>query len=818
MFQRNFCLGLLLLLPSLAVAQTVTEPGWTPLYSESSSNTAAVAIGPDGVVYWGPADGALVDEGRKPIRSRKPTGVGTGSVKTLHDTAGVSGLAFAGTQLHFTTSSTDNMQRLVPGQVAGVFAAGFPGADPDDPAGIEAVPTAWIGGSIVSANELLVPDSGSPDVLYAINGAGTARTLTADPVGTQTFVDVAVSPTLILIADRQNDAIFRMNSQTGPGPVATSALTISPALGAAPVGIEWDPTTFSPALESFVVALANGTLVRLTAPVVGGPGGTWTKSTIGTGFSFHASATQVLDMSSDGATLVVAGTSAIAAFARCTLASAPDCNGNSVADVCDRLVSGGAELPDCNGNDTPDSCDIASATSSDCDGNDVPDECAACATPVDVVFNVDTSGSMNDEALVLCQNMASIVSDLDAEGITIHPTLLAVGVDTDSSYTNDPDFSCLTNDVGTAVGVDVPGDPPDSVGGQDQGTLYGDCGGPNATANEEDWGRATSVLATGFPWSPGDIRLVVNLTDEGPWCGSAVDEADSDSVAWAIQTATGNVIVSTALASGYYNAANTFTEDLAVDLANGTGGTVTRELSGPDLVEAIKGIVRDACVVQNDCNGDTISDVCQLAGDDCNNDGRLDSCAGTTCDPPACSAAPLATCIAPSKASLLVKESVAGKEQWKLALDKFVSPVAQNQFGDPVTGSTVYRVCLYNDASTLVGTLEVNRAGQDCGTPSKPCWKAASTKGYKYKDKSAAADGMLGITGTGGAALKGKLSVKAANKAAAGHTSLPTGIAAQLLNDAAATVQVVTSDASCFGVTLSNVKKADGSVFLATTP
>lgn len=72
--------------------------------------------------------------------------------------------------------------------------------------------------------------------------------------------------------------------------------------------------------------------------------------------------------------------------------------------------------------------------------------------------------------------------------------------------------------------------------------------------------------------------------------------------------------------------------------------------------------------------------------------------------------------------------------------------------------------------------------------------------------------------GTGGAALKGKLSVKAANEAVARHTALPTGIAARLLNHAEATVQVETSDASRFGVTLPNVKKADGALIPATTP
>jgi hypothetical protein len=49
-------------------------------------------------------------------------------------------------------------------------------------------------------------------------------------------------------------------------------------------------------------------------------------------------------------------------------------------------------------------------------------------------------------------------------------------------------------------------------------------------------------------------------------------------------------------------------------------------------------------------------------------------------------------------------------------------------------------------------------------------------------------------------------------------STLPTGVAAALQNQASATVQLVSSDASCFGVSLTQVKKADGAVFKAVTP
>ncbi len=49
-------------------------------------------------------------------------------------------------------------------------------------------------------------------------------------------------------------------------------------------------------------------------------------------------------------------------------------------------------------------------------------------------------------------------------------------------------------------------------------------------------------------------------------------------------------------------------------------------------------------------------------------------------------------------------------------------------------------------------------------------------------------------------------------------STMPTGTAAALLNETSATVQVLSSDASCFGMTLPQVKKADGSLFKAVGP
>ena len=56
--------------------------------------------------------------------------------------------------------------------------------------------------------------------------------------------------------------------------------------------------------------------------------------------------------------------------------------------------------------------------------------------------------------------------------------------------------------------------------------------------------------------------------------------------------------------------------------------------------------------------------------------------------------------------------------------------------------------------------MQVDRAGQLCGT--KPCWKAVSTKGYKYGDKLAAAESAAGSSAKSGVKKAKKLVKKSA--------------------------------------------------------
>jgi hypothetical protein len=183
----------------------------------------------------------------------------------------------------------------------------------------------------------------------------------------------------------------------------------------------------------------------------------------------------------------------------------------------------------------------------------------------------------------------------------------------------------------------------------------------------------------------------------------------------------------------------------------------------------------------------------------------------------ACPAAPMPACIVAAKASLSVKESKPGKEKLGLKFGALASATTQQSFGDPASASTSYAACLYGVEDALVATLAVGPGGT-CGPKAKPCWKAAATKGYGYKDSNAAQSGVRKLKVKAGDAGKGKLQLQAGNKASKGQSSLPTGITAALQGIPLALVQLQTSDAECFEATLDSVKKADPDEFKAKTP
>src|SRR5215470_17890815 len=85
-----------------------------------------------------------------------------------------------------------------------------------------------------------------------------------------------------------------------------------------------------------------------------------------------------------------------------------------------------------------------------------------------------------------------------------------------------------------------------------------------------------------------------------------------------------------------------------------------------------------------------------------------------------CARAPVAGCVAAGKGVLVVNEKKAGKQRLKLSLSKLRTAVTASEFGDPVTGTTSYKLCIYDATNALQGEYTVARAGELCGSLS--CW------------------------------------------------------------------------------------------------
>jgi hypothetical protein len=198
-----------------------------------------------------------------------------------------------------------------------------------------------------------------------------------------------------------------------------------------------------------------------------------------------------------------------------------------------------------------------------------------CRLGVELVFTVDTSGSMGDEAAALCGSISAVQNTLMNEGITSATHLLGIGT---------PDFSvsgafpCLTDTVLNAFGPAVPGNG-------------GACG--NTLTSNESWGQAAAIVAQKFPWQPGALRVIVPISDEGACRGEPClnPGEDRDAVTNAISQH-GTAVVSPIVGTG----ANACVKQLADDLAAGTGGTSFQSADPSlDLPGYVAELVRLAC-------------------------------------------------------------------------------------------------------------------------------------------------------------------------------------------------------------------------------
>lgn len=166
-----------------------------------------------------------------------------------------------------------------------------------------------------------------------------------------------------------------------------------------------------------------------------------------------------------------------------------------------------------------------------------------------------------------------------------------------------------------------------------------------------------------------------------------------------------------------------------------------------------------------------------------------------------CSAVPSETCYTAAKSVLLLKygtDSTKRNFAWKWL--KGNTSLEKSDFGDPESGSTSYRLCLYDQTGgspvLKMGTTVAN--GGTCGT--KPCWKEVADIAWSYKDRLGSADGITRLLAKAGPAGKSKVLVK--GKGSNLHFPAPVSPTEVFDQDTSVIVQMHRNDvATCWSST-----------------
>jgi hypothetical protein len=266
----------------------------------------------------------------------------------------------------------------------------------------------------------------------------------------------------------------------------------------------------------------------------------------------------------------------------------------------------------------------------------VPCELSYTCPPVDVVFIMDTSGSMRDEAAVLCAQVLALSEELAASGI--NAAIKALGI---TDMPGGP-FDCLFGTVVDFLGASVPGE------------LHS-CPFPDGSAAYESWGPATAIVAQNYPWTPGAARIIVPMSDEGPCNGSRPEGCndpgdDRESIDNAIAVALANNVIVSPIAG---TSSDACVISLGTAIAKATGGHLY-QLKNPqsEFKSSLIEIIHQTCVADAHCddrevctNNDTCVDGrcmglpvegCQVCTgeSDCDDQSLCtsDACVGSFCE------------------------------------------------------------------------------------------------------------------------------------------------------------------------------------------
>ncbi len=187
-----------------------------------------------------------------------------------------------------------------------------------------------------------------------------------------------------------------------------------------------------------------------------------------------------------------------------------------------------------------------------------------------VLFALDTSGSMDDEFAVLCDKIGKVVSGLVLENIDISYQILGIS----------ENYRCTTDTVKALASRN----------------------GGSTVNHEEDWGPAIVDLSRRNPWESGRVRVVVTLSDEGTQnggnpsdvdkFGGTWDDADEQAVVSAIEAALENqVVIIPILCSGWYDQM----QEAAQRMAEATHGAFFySDAPEEDLVDGLVAVIGNA--------------------------------------------------------------------------------------------------------------------------------------------------------------------------------------------------------------------------------
>lgn len=249
---------------------------------------------------------------------------------------------------------------------------------------------------------------------------------------------------------------------------------------------------------------------------------------------------------------------------------------------------------------------------------------------------------------------------------------------------------------------------------------------------------------------------------------------------------------------------------VTIGLPGGTVSVVGPSVPGLDgIAFAPVGVCGDGAVnLGEDCDdgnvvdGDCCSSLCaaEPAGGPCadGNACTVDQCDGSG----GCTGSAPTACKSAEKSLLLLKSDPGGDRdkvvfRWSRGEQTDLAELA-----DPLTTAD-YSLCLYTGPAVAPLTDLTAPAGGSS-------WQALSDNGYKYRDKSGAADGITKLTLKAGAAGEAKATLRAKGAAAPPFAFgfLPLPVTAQLINGDNGTCFEAVYDAA-------DIKKNDGGKFKA---